>query len=278
MAGWSGASVTAVHIVDVLLIDDIRAARKVPVEQVREPLLERARGELKRRVDDLPQPPGSKRADVRLEVVAGSPTHDVIRIAEQASADLLVIGRNSSSDPARGPGGVAMACAMHAPCSVLVVPIGCEAPFRTIIVGVDFSESSKRAVEQALDVARAEGVTLHAVHTFFGPWNVHHYRAPTPEVSPAFQAQHRQELEQRLREMVEPLAANAGGVRVECRLISDYSSPGFALDREVRQRRADLLVVGTHGRRGVTRLLLGSTAERALRETEAAVLLVRAAG
>jgi nucleotide-binding universal stress UspA family protein len=133
-------------------------------------------------------------------------------------------------------------------------------------------------MQAAETLALRENASIEAVHVFFGPWNRLHYRAPTIEVSPEYQQEYRRALEQRLREFVEQCVGAQCQVPITPRLISDYSSTGYGLIRYLDESHSDLVVVGTHGRRGLQRLILGSTAERVLHEACCGVMVVKPAG
>jgi nucleotide-binding universal stress UspA family protein len=277
------ASVHALCIVDELVIEDLAESSGQPAVTIRAATVESAREGLRRALAAI----DGSGVSIVPEVLTGSPVPEILRRAADWPADLLIVARNSASDPARGPGSHALAIARHAPCPVLMTGAAATAqrraappapptvpePFHRIVVGVDFSDHAAHALEMALEMARGDGAAIEAVHLFFGPWNVHHYRAPTPEVSPAFQRRYREQLDQRLRQFVEP--HGAAGVPIATRLVSDFSNPGFGLVKFLEEHPADLVVVGTHGRRGLARVLMGSTAERVLRDAPCAVLIVR---
>ena len=68
------------------------------------------------------------------------------------------------------------------------------------------------------------------------------------------------------------------GIEVETKLVEDYNGRiGAVISKEAEQWLADLLVVGTHGRKGLGHLLLGSVAEGVMRTASMPVLLVRGA-
>lgn len=140
---------------------------------------------------------------------------------------------------------------------------------RTIVVAVDFSESSAQAVRVAAALASRCGAALRLVH------------AETIEAPPYFtdrqiealEAQRRQTRDQAARYLA-AFARRHTDVRFEA-VISTYPPVDAILNESAD---ADLIVVGTHGRRGAARWWLGSVAERVLRETTRPLLIVRANG
>lgn len=140
-------------------------------------------------------------------------------------------------------------------------------PFTKVLVGTDFSEPASRAVERAIDVARRYEAHLHIVHVWEVPLIVGGPMAgPAVDwITPIEQAARAQ-----LDELVDGL--RAGKVDVTATL-----SSGVAWDRIIaiaEQVGADLVVVGTHGRTGIRRALMGSIAERVVRLSPVPVLTV----
>ncbi len=139
-------------------------------------------------------------------------------------------------------------------------------PFKKVLVGTDFSEAAGRAVERAVDVAARYGAKLHLVHAWDYPAVAYAAMGTTMiDILP---------FEQAAREKLDALVASLAdrGVTVEASLCR-----GVAWDQIVSlvdQVAADLLVVGTHGRTGLKRAMLGSVAERVVRHATVPVLTV----
>ena len=133
-----------------------------------------------------------------------------------------------------------------------------------ILVGYDFSAESEVALAQGFAVARQVGAELILAHV-----------APRIDTGDARLATAQQAslaaLEERLGEARARIAGQ--GVRVSQLLVE--GDPDDALVSLQRDRDAELLVVGSHGRSGVRWLLLGSVAERAVRTSSRSVLIAR---
>lgn len=145
--------------------------------------------------------------------------------------------------------------------------------FHRILVPIDFSPHSVRALEVATDLAHRfdSAVTILHVHEpniYAGPGS---YMMPTSTYErgrPAVLA----ELEQQLERKREDL--HTAGVRdVEIALLQ--GTPYDEIVRYAAENEHDLIVLGTHGRTGIRRALLGSVAERVVRKAPCAVLTVR---
>jgi nucleotide-binding universal stress UspA family protein len=147
-------------------------------------------------------------------------------------------------------------------------------PLQTIVVGVDFSPASDVAAHQALALARRAGAKLvlaHAASLPDAPEGVPESMQTTTE---AFQKILRDRLDDDRGQLGE-LGTRLGGQGAE---VSHVLVDGFADDALVQaaqELHADLIVAGSHGRRGLGRLLLGSVAERLTRIAHVPVLVAR---
>lgn len=139
--------------------------------------------------------------------------------------------------------------------------------FRKILVGVDFSAHSGRALDRALELARTVGAEVHALHTCpLLAYALGDEHPDAPDFEHRVHARVDEELA-RLRERVAASGATLHTHRVD-------GSPGPQVAAFADQIGADLIVVGTHGRTGFDRVLLGSVAERVLRLAHVPVLAV----
>ena len=145
--------------------------------------------------------------------------------------------------------------------------------YRRILVPVDGSNTSKKGLREALKLAASNGARVRFVHVVD--------EGMMPASRPAALGGDREFVRalkdagtKTLAEAV--AAAEKNDVRAECaqRMSAGRRVSEVILD-EAKKWRADLIVIGTHGRRGLNRLLLGSDAERVLRQAPVPVLLVR---
>jgi len=111
--------------------------------------------------------------------------------------------------------------------------------------------------------------------SLYGPWHKLHYRAPTPEAAPEFRRQYLNRLQGLLDAFVDAKSADLDGL--ECRThLHEHQSYGRGIIDFATTHEADLIVLGTLGTSNLRSMLLGSTAERVLRETPCSVLAVPA--
>ncbi|ACY12968.1 universal stress protein [Haliangium ochraceum] len=145
----------------------------------------------------------------------------------------------------------------------------------SIAVGVDFSEESNVALEQALHLAKTHDTQLTLVHVGALPPHtveVPESLRPTLTEYERILNQHLDEDRNRLAEL--RVSCEARGFKnVTTQVVDDHPDQGLC--QAADQLSADLLVVGTHGRTGVKRLIMGSVAERVVRLSERPVLVAR---
>ena len=146
--------------------------------------------------------------------------------------------------------------------------------YKRILVAVDGSPASNKGLREAIRLAKAERARLFILHVV----DEYPAYAVLAEMAPASGV----DLVTGLREGGARILAKAAGFalkqKVKRKSILREMVGGPAADkivREARTQRADLIVLGTHGRRGVRRLVLGSDAEQVVRSARVPVLLVR---
>ncbi len=138
-----------------------------------------------------------------------------------------------------------------------------------ILCAIDFGESSRSALERAAELAGSFGADLTLVHVWKGPRSVSERIARgagglTPELGA--------ELGRKL-EGWKGEAERISGRAVKTAIVS--GAPAAEITRLAQEEKADLVVVGTHGRTGLQRAVLGSVAEAIVRHAPCPVLVAR---
>lgn len=142
--------------------------------------------------------------------------------------------------------------------------------YSRILVPTDGSAEVERAIEHALDLAEVHGATVHALYVV----NTASYAGLPMET--AWEG-----VDELLRsdatDAVETVAerAEARSVPVETSVVE--GTPSRCIVREAEENDCDVIVMGTHGRGGIDRLLLGSVAEKVVRASNLPVLTVSVA-
>lgn len=135
-----------------------------------------------------------------------------------------------------------------------------------ILVPTDGSAGVDRAIQQAVGLAAAHGAELHAVYVV----NTASYGGLPMETS---WEGIRDVLADEGQEAIDRVRSLADGIPVEGAVVD--GSPARQIVNYAIENDCDLIVMGTHGRSGVDRLLLGSVAERVVRTSDVPVLTVR---
>ena len=143
---------------------------------------------------------------------------------------------------------------------------------RRIMHATDFSPASRAAFTQAVELARVTGAELILAHALsFVPPYLGGEAYMSPSTWDRIEASARSTARRRLDALIG--RARKAGVRARALVI--VGSPYEQIARAAGSARAEMLVVGTHGRTGLPRLLVGSVAQRILATARCPVLLVR---
>ena len=144
--------------------------------------------------------------------------------------------------------------------------------YETILLPTDGSDASLAALDHALELAGTYDATLHVLYVVDTSYPYGDFDGTGIDLTPVFEAL-REEGERTIAEVEE--RATAAGVEV-VGATREESVVHRAIIEYADEVDADLLVMGTHGRRGLNRGLLGSVTERVVRAAGAPVLTVRA--
>jgi nucleotide-binding universal stress UspA family protein len=240
---------------------------------------------LRRQLEQLrPAAPG---VSVEHRLTPGDPVEEILKTARETGCALIVMGTQGRSGLTRLlMGSVAEQVVRRAPCPVVTerVPLHTHipaakgpseavqslaaVPMHTLLHPTDFSEPCAAAFRVACALARDQSARVIVLHVgappFAGP---SHMPVPLPE--PADQ---REKLEQ----MLHRLQASVPDVAVDCRIAQGERNAATSIVEVAQRIACDLIVMGTNGRTGLGRALLGSVAELVLRTAPCPVVTVRA--
>ena len=144
-------------------------------------------------------------------------------------------------------------------------------PFHRILFATDFTEASEPALAEAIEMAKSEGTELLVAHVYQLP-----NAAQATSVASGVYEEWTQNLRNRVEEKLAPLVerARAEGVNAEALVLN--GTPYEAITEAAALNGADLVIMGTHGRKGVSRFFLGSVASRVISSAPCPVLTVHA--
>jgi nucleotide-binding universal stress UspA family protein len=144
--------------------------------------------------------------------------------------------------------------------------------YKKILVPVDGSETSLLGLREAIRLAKNQQAAVRLLHV------VHDYLVAGGHGAAVYTSQLRKDLRERGEQILKEAAdlAHWQGVEAESKLVeTPGGSVGTMIVEEAGSWPAELIVLGTHGRRGIRRLVMGSDAEYVVRTTPVPVLLVR---
>jgi nucleotide-binding universal stress UspA family protein len=228
---------------------------------------------------DLKGRAGRRGIAVTTRVATGIPSEEVITAARAEDSDLIVVGTRGKTGLAHILlGSTAERVIRGAPCPVLAVrtePVDIEqegsgsrpVTLERILVPVDFSDCSLDALEYAAVVAQQAEASLTLVHvlepvTYGLDFTLDQSKTRHSEV---------ESWRKRLEELASSLRASH--ISVESRLWGGL--PVDSILDAAQTLPCDLIVMGTHGRRGISHAISGSVAEAVLRKARVPVLTVR---
>jgi nucleotide-binding universal stress UspA family protein len=209
-------------------------------------------------------PPRGQAFCIARHVRSGTPHAEIGRFATERDENLIVMGTHGRGFVGHAlMGSVAERVIRTAPCPVLTVRGPRQPVVSNILVAFDFEQASDTALTYARTLARTLGARLHVLHVVESC-----FLRPVVSDPYALVAAARWRVCDRLTDEDSRLLHAAVSVDV-----SDV--PAEAIVRYAMDSAIDLIVMGTHGRQGARRLLLGSIAERIVRTAPCPVLTVR---
>ena len=268
LAGSRSCPLTALHVIQEEPLWWVIKSRDLDPDDLRVELLHEALATLRAQLRETAGRVGSESSEPDVQARFGKPAAVATEMAQAMDAGLIVVGahgRHAVRDWFIGTTAEKVVRAGGVP--VLVARVEPTHSYQTVVVAVDFSESSRAALRAALAWApRAQFTLVHAYETLFESY-----------IDVVTYENLRQELEDGLYERLRTFAQEAG-VRSEhepdYRVIAGH--PGTAVVDAAVRAHADLTVCGTQGETGLRSLLLGSVAQHILRESRSDVMTVRA--
>ncbi len=270
----SGSELLLVHadaVVEVPPVSDSPApALREAVDRYRNQLA-RALADVRERLGELRERLSDHGVVVSQVIVEDSPAAGICTVAAEVQARLTVVGAHGGGGlPWLPVGNVATGVVRLCETDVLVARTSRTErdDYRRIAVGTDFSASAERALEAAVRLA-APGAQIDVVHcASLRPGVLSGFG-----VVEALPAELRQVLVDDLRVQGEQLLARHARPEVSLAFHVSSDRPVPGLSHWVETRSCELLAVGSHGRRGVKRLVLGSVAESMLGRAPCSVLV-----
>lgn len=214
-------------------------------------------------------------------ICTGSPGRDLCREADLFGADLLVAGTRGNSHPGRRLGTIAGMLTRQASIPVLLANPE-SSPIQTVVVCVDYSEASAALMEEALAIAAAENLEIHAIHNEPSAFDYYANLALSSGLEPyttaavdsdlvrSIDEEHAQALER----FVEGYQQRAAPLRIRPVLTQNLNDARGILVYLERVPNP-LVILGAHGKFGWREAILGTTTERVLHGCPGSALVLR---
>jgi nucleotide-binding universal stress UspA family protein len=239
-----------------------------------EPSLHRQRQQLEQLQLEVPGVPFESR------LTFGGAAAEILKAAQETGCNLIVMGTRGRKGLGRLlMGSVAEQVVRNAPCPVVTVnspsrepaaqaevSTGTAAPIRTVLHPTDFSGPCAEAFRLACELAGDQSARLTVVHIVVAP-PVGQVNQPAPPPLPV-------DPRGKLEELLRLAQASAPGLQADYRVEKGDAAPRIVA--AAQETRCDLIVMGTHGRTGLGRALMGSVAEQVLRTAPCPVVTVKA--
>ncbi len=269
-----GAELHLLHVLQLHLDDYRKGLGTFPsMEEIYDRLEVVARSDMGRRLEARSVDVLTVEERLRRGIAAAP---EIASYVDEEDIDLVVIGSHGRRGVRRFVlGSVAEEVARIVNCPVLVIraqettrELGHP---KRLLVPFDFSGHSEAALMTALQLVADDQAQIDLVHVLPPPIVTIGYGTSLPIFSDA-------EASERTRSALEDRVASIS-VPVECPIDCHvlHGNPGGEIIRFAESRGTDLVVIGSQGLAGMSRLLLGSVAEKVMRRTECPVLVVRAA-
>ncbi len=203
-------------------------------------------------------------------ICEGEPPDVIVEIAQGKKADLIALGTYGRKGLKRLlMGSVTSQVLLNSPCDVLVVKKACSqcsGSYHSVLVPYDGSESGKKALKRACELSKSDGAEVSVLYV------IPRYE----EMVDFFKTEAiRKSLFQEAEKILEGAKTIASALGVQIRAVVQEGNAGDKIVEIADTLKHDLIVMGTHGWRGVNKAIMGSTAERIIAFGSCPILIAK---
>ncbi len=236
--------------VEILGIKDIRSSLRKPCDDA----LREAR-----KIAD------TERALIKTVCEEGEAHERIVDLADAENCDLIIMGRRGRRKVERMlVGRVTARVIGHSQRDVLVVPNGTKVGWKTVAVATDGSKYSDTAAARAIEFAKAYGGEMKVLSVVDVPAE---FYGEAPQAV--------EDLVKQAKGFVADVKKKAEEAGIRADTFVGEAEADQAINAMAREQKADMIVIGSHGRTGLRRLLMGSVAEKAIGFATCPVLVVK---
>jgi nucleotide-binding universal stress UspA family protein len=198
----------------------------------------------------------------------GQLSKKILKLASEKSADIILVGKKTTIG---GSGVVTQRLARRASCSLLIVPENSNPKVKRILVPSDFSDYSKDALEEAIEITEKNGGKSEIIcQNVFSVPSGYHFTGKTYEEFGEIMLKH---AEVNYKKFIRKI--DTKGFKIKPLYTKDEDDdPVFDIINKAEEINANLIIIGAKGRTAATALFIGSLAERLIQVNNKAPLLV----
>jgi len=237
--------------IETLGVKDIRAALRKPCDDA---------------LAEVEKIAKTERMLVKMVCEEGEIHERIVDLAEAENCDVIVMGRRGLRHIERALiGSVTARVIGHTQRDVLVVPKGTIVGWKTIVLATDGSKYSAAATERAISFAKSYGGELKVISVVDVPTE---FYAEAPAAV--------EDLVRKAKGFVADVKSKAEAAGVKAETYVGEAEAYQAVNNLAQEQKADIIVLGSHGRTGLRRLLMGSVTEKVIGYAPCPVLVVKA--
>ena len=236
--------------IEILGVKDIRAALRKPCEDA---------------LAEVEKIAKTERMLVKTVCEEGEVYERIVDLADAENCDVIVMGRRGQRRIERSLiGSVTARVIGHTQRDVLVVPNGTVIGWKMIVLATDGSKYSAAATDRAVGFAKSYGGELKVISVVDVPSE---FYAEAPQAV--------EDLVKKAKGFVAEVKKQADAAGVKAETFVAETEAYQAVSNLAREQKADMIVIGSHGRTGLRRLLMGSVAEKVIGHAPCPVLVVK---
>jgi nucleotide-binding universal stress UspA family protein len=223
------------------------------------------RGPAEKLLDEAKKIAAEEGMVILTNIEQGEAYEKIVDVADAENCDLIVMGRKGHHRLERALLGCVTARVIgHTERDVLVVPKDASIDFSRILLATEGSTASDAATERAIDYAKSYGAELEAV-AVVDVTDEFHTAAPAAV----------EKFILKFRDVLDALKAKAEAAGVKVKTVIKEGETYEVIRDFAEDEKANLIVLGSHGRKGLSKVLMGSVTEKVIGLTSCPVLVVR---
>ena len=236
--------------IELVGVQDIRAALRKPCDEA---------------LAEVEKIAKTERMLVKTVCEEGEVHERIVDLADAENCDVIVMGRRGLRRIARALiGSVTARVIGHTQRDVLVVPLGTVVGWKKIVFATDGSKYSAQAAERAISFAKSYGGELRVISVVDVPTE---FYAEAPQAV--------DDLVRKAKGYVADVKKQAEAAGVKAETFVGEAEADEAITNLAKEQNADMIIIGSHGRTGLRRLLMGSVAEKVIGYAPCPVLVVK---